>query len=138
MKTISIIKDSKTAKKVESMNYYDVAQFCKDGKRFVNALRSGRLVATITKVSANGMRRYIKFVELSKCAGSSTFYAYNFNAFLTCLGYKVTDNSEVIKNGCGMDMVFDTTNGVINTLHWLGMLTAAECAKYQGLMATRI
>lgn len=126
MKKISVIKSKEIANRIEKMNYFDVESFNCAAKRFVKAIKEGRIIATVSKVSASGMSRNIKIVELQKTKGSDQYTMLNFCCFFQALGYRVNDKCEIVRHGCGMDMIYDTLRASIDTLNYLGMLSDKE------------
>ena len=134
MKTITTIKSEAIAKRIEKAMFYDLASFNESARRWCKAMKEGRIIATVTRVSASGMSRNIKIVELHKhgIKGPNRYYTLNFNVFLSVLGYRVNDRGEVIMHGCGMDMIYAITEGVASELQYLGILTEKE---YKGLHA---
>lgn len=126
MKNISIIKSEAIAKRINNAKYYDVKSFNASAKRWCKALKDGRMIATVTKVSASGMSRNIKVVEMAKGCDGGRCHLLNFNQFLNVLGYRVNDRGEVILHGCGMDMIYSLTDGVCSTLNYLGILSDKE------------
>ena len=140
MKTLKTIKSDYIAKRIEKEPYFDIDSFNISAKRFCKALKEGRMIATVTKVSASGMRRYIKIVECHKheAKGENRYYTLNFCAFLSVLGYRINDNCEIVMNGCGMDMIYSITSGVCDTLHYLGALSDKEYKSICGKQANVI
>lgn len=127
MKTINNIKSKEIAKRIENNEFFDIEDFNAAAKRFVKAVKEGRLIATVSKVAASGMSRNIKIVEMHK-PKTGACYLLNFCAFFRVLGYRVNNDCEIIRRGCGMDMIHDTIDGALSTLHYLGILSKKERA----------
>lgn len=98
--------------------YYDEQDFCRDAKRYINAVARGGMIVSIGSVSKSGMSRTMRFVELRKGRMMS------FHAFFTALGYsKVKDSDYFRISGCGMDMVFHTNYTIMHQLARVGLIT---------------
>lgn len=104
-----------------------VAEFLKseDGqrnaKRFIKALKEGRIVCGVKHVSSSGMSRVISVCEVAKPQGAKRFYMYQFNWFIHQLGWTYVDSYSAIRvGGCGMDMVFHLLYSVCGTLQYNG------------------
>jgi len=108
---------------------YSVDTFMDDCKRYISAIKQGRMICNIESVSRSGMSRNIKFLECSK--SSSGFRYYNFYSIFKALGFTdVKGYQGLFKiHGCGMDMVFHTNYTIIHKLHRLGFITKKECDK---------
>ena len=128
MKKLVTINSKEIAKRIEKSMYYDIESFNESAKRWCKAIKEGRIIATVTSVARSGMSRNIKIVELHKhgVTGTNRYYTLNFNQFLSVLGYRVNDRGEVIMHGCGMDMVYAITEGVVSELHYLGAINEKE------------
>jgi len=99
-------------------------QFIKDAKRYLLALSQRRVVCSIGSVSASGMSRTMRFVEVQSGVGLLNFYS-----LFEALGFKTLKNSDHFRvNGCGMDMVFATNYDIIHTLHNLGFISRVKCS----------
>ena len=132
MKNLSTIENniSKTLKlsNVEKYGSSEVQQFTQSAKRYIKAIKQGRVICNIESVSASGMSRNLKFLE---CNGSikSGFHYQNFFKLFKDLGFKTARNSNAFKvSGCGMDMVFHTNYTIMHQLENLGFITKKECS----------
>lgn len=106
--------------------------FIYDAKRYIKAVKEGRLICSIDSVSRSGMSRTLKFVEMAKC--KKPFYKpyamLNFYNFFLMLEYTPARDSGYFRiSGCGMDMVFHTNYSIIRTLYRLGFMDGATCEK---------
>lgn len=122
----NIAKNLKLSK-VEKYGSSEVDQFTQSAKRYIKAIKQGRVICNIESVSASGMSRNLKFME---CNGTikKGFQFLNFFKLFKDLGFKTGRNSNAFKiSGCGMDMVFHTNYTIIHQLHQLGFLTKKEC-----------
>ena len=80
-------------------------------QRLAKAINEGRIAAIVTKVSASGMSRKIKFYELeNNCPYCITYL------FGEVYGAKVTDRDEITVRGCGMNMIFHAISTVAHCL----------------------
>tara|TARA_R110000822_G_C15154620_1_gene477600 strand:+ start:331 stop:759 length:429 start_codon:yes stop_codon:yes gene_type:complete len=132
MKNLSTIENNiiKSLKLSNVKNYgsSEVDQFTESAKRYIKAIKQGRIICNIESVSASGMSRNIKFME---CNGTTKngFSFFNFFKLFKDLGYKNAKNSNSFKiSGCGMDMVFATNYNIIHKLKNLGFLSPKDCA----------
>ena len=131
MKNLSTIENNiaKTLKlsNVEKYGSSEVQQFTQSAKRYIKAIKQGRVICNIESVSSSGMSRNLKFLE---CNGSikSGFHYQNFFKLFKDLGFKTARNSNAFNvSGCGMDMVFHTNYTIIHQLENLGFITKKEC-----------
>jgi len=125
--TKNIIKDLNLST-VENYGSTEVDIFIQSAKRYIKAIKQGRVICNIESVSASGMSRTIKFLE---CNGSTKkgFNYLNFYQFFTQLGFTKVKNSNTFRiNGCGMDMVFHTNYTIMHQLCRYGFITKKECA----------
>ena len=112
---------------VEKYGSTDVQDFIRNAKRYIKAIKQGRVICVIESVSASGMSRVLKFNE---CSGSvkNGFRYLNFWKLFKDLGFSEARNSNAFRiNGCGMDMVFHTNYTIIHQLQRLGFLSKKEC-----------
>lgn len=104
--------------------YYDEQDFCRDAKRYINAVARGGMLVSIGSVSKSGMSRTMKFVELRKGM------ILNFYKFFEALGHQKIANSDYFRiNGCGMDMVFHTNYTIMHQLANVGLITKKRAKK---------
>ena len=101
------------------------------GKRYIQAIKEGRMIVSIGSVSSSGMSRTMKFLECKKVKGSSQYNYLNFWSMFVSFGYtKARSNQDYFSiSGCGMDMVFHTNYTNIHKLHRLGFISRKECDK---------
>jgi hypothetical protein len=98
-------------------------------KRYIKAIREGRMICSIDSVSASGMSRTLKFIE---CARSqkvkpTQYYILNFYQLFDALGFqKVKDSDYFRVHGCGMDMVFATNYQNIHQMAYMGIISKKE------------
>ena len=115
-------------------NKYEVSvdDFIYHGKRYIKAIKEGRMVCSIGSVSSSGMSRTIKFVEVArgKRGGQVHYNVMSFYQFFTLLEYTPVKNSDYFRiSGCGMDMVFHTNYSIIGQLQRLGLVEKAVSEK---------
>lgn len=123
------IENNKELKKaIDKVNHYGVEGFERDAKRYIKAIKEGRMINSIGSVSSSGMSRTIKFVEINGKRGQ--FRMYNFFAFFKALGYSPADSrSDYFRiGGCGMDMIFATNYNIIHQLQRLGFMNKKTCS----------
>lgn len=113
---------------VEKYGSSEVGIFVQNAKRYVKAIKQGRVICNIESVSRSGMSRNLKFLE---CNGNikSGFNYLNFWSLFDALGFRNAKNSNAFCiSGCGMDMVFATNYEIIHTLYNLGFINEKECS----------
>ncbi len=132
MKNLSTIeKNIATSLKLSNVEKYgssEVSDFIRNAKRYIKAIKQGRVICNIESVSASGMSRTIKFLE---CSGSikNGFSYLNFYTLFDNLGFTKVKNSQTFRvNGCGMDMIFHTNYTIIHDLQRLGFLSKKEAS----------
>ena len=123
--TSNIEANKELMKAINNNSYYTVEQFISDAKRYIKAIKEGRMICSIGSVSQSGMSRTIKFIECSK--GKTSYHYYNFYALFSVLGYRKTKSDYFSIGGCGMDMIFHTNYTIIHKLHRLGFINKAVC-----------
>lgn len=124
--TKTIEANKELQKNFKKFYHYTTEDFIRDGKRYLKAIKEGRMVCVIYSVSNSGMSRNLAFFECSQNKKYKNFNYLNFNAFFIALGYsKAKEGFRV--SGCGMDMVFHTNYSNIRKLFKLGFLTLEEC-----------
>ena len=131
MKNLQTIENNiaKTLKlsNVEKYGSSEIDIFTENAKRYIKAIKQGRVICNIEHVSTSGMSRNLKFIE---CSGNTKkgFRYLNFWSLFKNLGFSSPKNSNCFKiSGCGMDMVFHTNYTIINNLHQLGFINKKEC-----------
>ena len=132
MKNLSTIENNiaKSLKlsNVEKYGSSEVDQFTQSAKRYIKAIKQGRVICNIESVSASGMSRNLKFME---CNGTikKGFHFANFFKLFKDLGFTNARNSNAFRiSGCGMDMVFHTNYTIMHQLENLGFITKKECS----------
>lgn len=136
--TLNVKNNAEISKRLRVESFYSVEQFVNDANRYVKAIKEGRMINSIGKVSSSGMSRTIKFLS---CEGSKNRYNYrNYFAFFRILGYSPENKmSHYFRiGGCGMDMIFNTNYNNIRLLHRLGFITKKECDKLAQMTPTTI
>lgn len=113
-------------KNIGKQSYYDAERFTADAKRYIKAIKEGRMINSIGSVSNSGMSRTIKFVEMNKLGKQCRIY--NFFVFFKVMGYTPVKQSDYFRiNGCGMDMIFATNYNIIHNLHRMRFMNKAQC-----------
>ena len=125
MKNLKLTNEIKKA--MESDDYYTIDRFIQDAKRYIKALKSGRLLYTVTNVSKSGMSRDIDIRSFegtmskgSYCTYYSLLHALNFN-------FVSKYSNEIRVKGCGMNMLFATNYNIIHTFKNIGLISEKEC-----------
>ena len=105
--------------------------FINHAKRYIKAIKEGRMICSIGSVSSSGMSRTIKFLEIGKVKtyDKETRYSLsNFYQFFEALEYSKAKNDGYFRiGGCGMDMIFHTNYSIINKLGRLGFMDKKAC-----------
>ena len=108
--------------------YFD--NFVMNAKRYIKAIKQGRMICSIDKVSTSGMSRTLKFVEID--GRDRSYYMYNFYQLFDVLGYNAVGNTDYFRiYGCGMDMVFHTNYSIIRQLYNFGLMQKKTCIKLE-------
>ena len=117
----AILKHSYTTNEAEN-----IQDFVNNAERYIKAIKQGRVICNIDKVSASGMSRNIKFLE---CSGKGNNYRYfNFFLLFKMLGYTQVKDTDTFRiNGCGMDMIFHTNYSNMHILCRLGFISKKQC-----------
>jgi len=115
--------------------YYNVEDFISDAKKYIKAIKEGRMICIIESVSSSGMSRVLKFNSCEK--GTKTFSYRSYSLLFKTLGYKQARNSWGFTiSGCGMDMIFHTNYTIIHQLHKYGLLNKKDCDKLAQMTPT--
>jgi len=137
MKTVNVLEAiandvqiQKASKKMKCPMTND--EFLSTAQNYINAIREGRMLCIIPKVSSSGMSRQIKFhsfeINTKPLNRESVGYYCQYWSFFKMLGYSEARNGDAFTiGGCGMDMIFHTNYTIIHKLTRLGMLTEDEC-----------
>jgi len=134
MKNLNTIKNNvATDLKLSNVEHYgtsEVDTFIRHAKRYIKAIKQGRIICNIDTVSASGMSRTIKFLECHKRTKNSYGYL-NFYQMFCQLGFtKVRYKNTFRIHGCGMDMIFHTNYTIIHRLQRLGFISKRECENF--------
>ena len=115
---------------VEKYGCSEVGLFVDAAKRYIKAIKEGRIICNIDTVSSSGMSRTIKFLECSK--GRNGYNYLNFYKFMIDLGFTPVKQKNTFRiSGCGMDMIFHTNCTIINNLHRLGFINKKQCTELE-------
>lgn len=113
---------------INGIAYYSEDEFLNDARRYIKAIKEGRMICSIGSVAPSGMSRTIKFLECSKHKGEPRYNYLNFYAFFMVMGFRSPTDSDYFRiHGCGMDMIFHTNYTIIHRLRTLGFLTNKQC-----------
>ena len=129
--TKNIGQDKELSKRINKESCYSVDQFIKDVNSYINAVKDGRILYTVERVSQSGMSRLINVTSCEQSRNNyyRKYYYRNYNQMVLVLGYSVNKNGLVRVSGCGMDMLFATNYNLINTFHKLGFINKTQCDK---------
>ena len=123
---MSIKLSVEVQKNISKESYYNETDFVNNAKAYIAAVKSGRILYTVTSVSKSGMSRNI---SIKSFEGKMTEgYYRNYIGLLRALGYKIDGFGSVKISGCGMNMLFATNHSIIHTLHRMGFMTKKACA----------
>lgn len=102
-------------------DYLKTEEGIRNAERFIKALKEHRLIASVKKVSRDGLSRQIFFGEVGIVANDRPAI-YQFNYFFSQLGWRYArGNADALSiSGCGMDMIFHTFDSVASTLKYYG------------------
>lgn len=122
MKNLNTTAGKSLIKRIAQNEYYSIERFEQDAKKYVKAIKEGRIIASIENVSRSGMSRDIKYTEFDKKNNKGSLNT--FYSFFLALGYNENKSSRgYFKiNGCGMDMNFNTNYNNINDLEFFGFI----------------
>lgn len=122
---------------INNISYFDENDFYNNANRYIKAIKEGRVICNINKVSKSGMSRTIKFLE---CSGSykTRFNYLNFWVFFKAMGYTEAKYNYFRVYGTGMDMIFHTNYNNIHNLQRLGFISKNQCSKLAQLTPTVI
>ena len=122
---MSIKLSAEVKKRITKESDYSETDFVDDAKAYIAAVKSGRILYTVTSVSKSGMSRNI---SVKSFEGKMTEgYYRNYIGFLRALGYKIDGFGSVKISGCGMNMLFATNHSIIHSLHRMGFMSKKEC-----------
>lgn len=122
-----LINDLKSFNKKQKYEY-DFDNFIYDTKRYIKAIKEGRVICNIDHVSNSGMSRTLKFVEMAKDKHNNRYYLLNFYILFDFFGYAKINNSDYFRvYGCGMDMVFASNYSNIHAIKSYGIINKKVC-----------
>lgn len=120
-------------------NYYTTDLFIRDAKAYIKAIKQGRMIVNIARVSKSGMTRKMTFNSCEKGDKHRPFYYRQYYSFFEALGtFKVNRDCQIVVGGCGMDMIFHVNYTTIHQLHRLGFISKKECDKLAQMTPTYI
>ena len=131
----NIANDKEIQKSAKKMNHpLTNEEFYNTSLNYISAIKEGRMLCIIPKVSASGMSRQIKFHSFEIYGNGTTknsqqvgYYRQYWSLF-KMLGYREVKNSDAFSiGGCGMDMIFHTNYTIIHRLKRLGFITDDDC-----------
>lgn len=122
-----MIKLSKeVTKRISGSAYYTEENFIEDCKAYIKAVASGRILYTVTHVSASGMSRDIN-IKSFEGKMSSGYYRSYFRMFKALGNSFAKDSRNVRISGCGMNMLFHLNYTTIHQMHRMGFISKNKC-----------
>jgi len=102
-------------------------QFINDAKTYLAAVKSGRILYTVTHVSTSGMSRNISIKSFEGSMANGSYR--NYFAMLRAMGYKSAGqySHDIKVSGGGMPMTFATNYAIIHALHQMGFINRKVC-----------
>ena len=98
--------------------------------QYIKAVEQRRMICFIQGVSRSGMTRRMTFKACVRNKGYDTYSYIDLNWFIhAATGIRINKDRELVVDGCGMDMVFDTNYTVIRILQRLGYLKPKRAEK---------
>ena len=122
-------QDKELLKKINNESYYSVDQFIDDAKTYINAVKDGRILYNLQKVSQSGMSRLINVMSCEKleCYNCRKYYYRTYCQMFAVMGYHVNKEGLVRVNGCGVNMMFATNYDLIMNFLNLGFISKTQC-----------
>ena len=127
--TKRIEQDKELFKNINKQSYYTIESFIKDAKTYIKAVKEGRILYTVKRVSSSGMSRLSNVTSCERGDKNyyKKYYYRNYNQMFLALGYSVNKEGIIRVHGCGMDMLFATNYNLINAFHRLGFISKKQC-----------
>lgn len=120
-------------------DYYTTESFLNDAKKYIQAVKEGRMLCIIESVSNSGMSRNLKFNSCEKNQNSKTHYYRNYTLLFTALGFtRVKDSYSFRIGGCGMDMIFHTNYTIIRKFLNLGIINEKQAKALEQMTPTNL
>jgi hypothetical protein len=117
--------NKKIEKRIATDDCYSEEGFIRDAKTYINAVKSGRILYDVVRVSKSGMSRVINIRSFEgKMSGG---YYRTYGVFLKALGYSMVDYNNIRVYGSGMNMLFHTNYCILHDLHSMGFITNKTC-----------
>lgn len=120
----NIAADKEIIKRINNSSFTSVESFISNAKRYINAIKDGRMLCIVTHVSQSGMSRRFKYLECNGKNGNCSYL--NFYTFHKVLGYNHGNDDAIKVSGCGMNMNFHTNYSIIHRLGRLGFLNKSQ------------
>ena len=123
-----MIKLSKeVTKRLSNEAYYNEDDFISDCKAYIKAVKSGRILYTVTHVSNSGMSRDINIKSYEGTINKGYYRSYY--GMLEALGYSFSrmNRDDIKVGGCGMNMLFATNYNIIHSLYNMKFISKAKC-----------
>lgn len=120
-------------------DYYTTESFLDDAKKYIQAVKEGRMLCVIESVSNSGMSRNLKFNSCEKNQNSKNHYYRNYTLLFTALGFtRVKDSYSFRIGGCGMDMIFHTNYTIIRKFLNLGIINEKQAKALEQMTPTNL
>ncbi len=114
-------------KQISKENYYDIDSFIRDVNTYIKAVKSGRILYTVTHVSQSGMSRDISIQSFEGKTNNGSYRSYYM--MLKVMGYNFSKYNDIKVSGWGMDMLFATNYRLIHSFNRMGFINKPSCDK---------
>src|SRR5699024_790442 len=117
-----ISNDKEVMRNINNNSYYTIERFYEDVKRYIKAIKEGRMINNISHVSSSGSSRDMKFLSCERNKYDNGFHYQNYYTLFLTLDYSESkrDRGSFKIYGGGMDMVFSLNYNNIHKFRSLG------------------
>lgn len=113
--------------------------FLADAKKWVSAIKQGRVICDVARVLKQGTERRLKYLSWERSyRGQVRGFYRSYYCFFKALGYKMDSDGCVIVDGCGMDMNFNHCYNIAHDLKSFGIITNKTCKEIREITPTII
>jgi hypothetical protein len=119
--------------------------FERTAKQYIKTVEQRRMICFVQGVSRSGMTRRMTFKACIWHKGIDTYSYVNMNWFIHAAtgatgatGIRINKDRELVVEGCGMDMVFNTNYTVIHSLQRLGYLKPKRAERLAQMTPTAV
>src|SRR5699024_5134852 len=82
-----ISNDKEVMRNINNNSYYTIERFYEDVKRYIKAIKEGRMINNISHVSSSGSSRDMKFLSCERNKYDNGFHYQNYYTLFLTLGY---------------------------------------------------